>query len=151
MAIFWISPWRSRSSSGVSAFESQRKKPPGSHVPDRTFATLPFHGPLRLALHVPVDRGLPVSTCSIRCSSSFRKHPFKNRSPPPVIRPYAPNEPLGLIPVPLPHPRKRIAGPWRNSFRQRCSRFGLSWKARVTSAAEDPSPASESQLLSFPL
>src|SRR6185312_13203998 len=94
MAIFWISPWRSRSSSGVSAFESQRKKPPGSHVPDRTFATLPFHGPLRLALHVPVDRGLPVSTCSIRCSSSFRKHPFKNRSPPPVIRPYAPNEPL---------------------------------------------------------
>jgi hypothetical protein len=43
-----------------------------------------------------------------------------------------------LIPAPLSHTGNALPGPWRNSFRHRCRRFGWISKARATSAADDP-------------
>jgi hypothetical protein len=52
----------------------KRKRPrPTLNSLDRFFWTA-LH---RFFLDFPVDRGLPLSACSIRCSSMRCKHPFK--------------------------------------------------------------------------
>src|ERR1051326_8008279 len=90
-------------------------------------------------LDLPVDRGLPVSACSIRCSSMRCKHPFKKSISSacwPTLRSNSAIRPSDQRCFPL--PGKALPGPWRNSRRQRCNTFALTSKARAASPIGTP-------------
>src|SRR5271154_3820655 len=94
---------------------------------------------LHFFLGLPVDRGLPVNACSIRCSSMRCKHPFKKSSSSacwPIFRSSSAIRPSDQRCFPL--PGNTLPGPWRNSRRQRCSTFASTSNARATSPIETP-------------
>src|ERR1700693_3015832 len=105
-----------------------------AHSLDRHLAAF-----LELAFDLPAGRGLPVSACSIRSSSMRCKHPFK-KSISRVCLPTFLSSGATLVSSQrrFPPPGKALPGPWRNSFRHRCSRFGLTSNARATSETESP-------------
>src|SRR5215471_11554312 len=94
---------------------------------------------LALILDELIRRGFPVSACSIRCCSMRCKHPFK-KSISTACCPTLRSSCATFVSSHrrFPTPGNAFAGPWRNSFRQRCSTFGLTSNARATSATEDP-------------
>src|SRR4051794_4787381 len=81
-----------------------------------------------------VDGGFPVNACSIRCSSTRCKHPFKKSISSacwPILRSSSAILPSDHRCVPL--PGKAFPGPCRNSRRQRCRTLGLTSNARAAS------------------
>src|SRR5262245_7211547 len=94
---------------------------------------------LHFLLDFPVDRGLPLSACSIRCSSMRCKHPFKKSISSacwPTLRSSSAIRPSDQRSFPL--PGKALPGPWRNSRRQRCNTLGLTSNARAASPMDTP-------------
>src|SRR5450755_2251482 len=90
-------------------------------------------------LDLLVDRGFPVTACSIRRSSMRCKHPFKKSISSacwPILRSRSAIRPSDQRCFPL--PGNTLPGPWRNSRRQRCSTFGFTSKARATSPSDTP-------------
>ena len=119
----------------VEAVEAGPAHPAQLHHP------LDRQSPVRLHFFfdLPVDRGFPVSACSIRCSSMRCKHPFKKSISSacwPTFRSSSATRPSDQRCFPL--PGNALPGPWRNSRRQRCSTFGFTSNARATSADRYP-------------
>src|SRR6202050_566339 len=94
---------------------------------------------LHFFLDFPVDRGLPLSASSIRCSSMRCKHPFKKSISSvcwPILR--SSSAILPSLQRCFPLPGKTLPAPWRNSRRQRCSTLGLTSNARAASPIDTP-------------
>src|SRR6516225_3150988 len=92
-----------------------------------------------VGLDVPAGRGFPVNACRIRCSSILCKQPFKKSISTACWPTFRSN--WATLPSSqrrFPRPGKALPGPWRNSLRQRCNRFGLTSNARATSAIDAP-------------
>src|ERR1700683_1702735 len=94
---------------------------------------------LHFFLDFPVDRGLPLSACSIRCSSMRCEPPFKKSISSvcwPTLRSTSAIRPSDQRCFPL--PGKTLPAPWRNSRRQRCSTLGFTSNARAASPMDTP-------------
>lgn len=93
--------------------------------------------PVLLGLDLTADSGFLVNGCSFRCWSIRYKHPLQEVDLQSMVADLVLQlVHLALFPASLPQAKKGIAGPWRNSFRQRCGIFGLTSKARVISATD---------------
>src|SRR6185369_11933062 len=114
---------------------------PGPADPAQLHHALDVQSPvgLHFFLDLPVDRGFPVSACSIRCSSMRCKHPFKksiSRACWPTFRSNSAIRPSDQRGLPL--PGKTLPAPSRNSRRHRCKTLGPTSSARAASAIDTP-------------